>query len=82
VNIARPVNTSRIGADTDVSHDAVARHIGYLRDSYLLWSCPQTADGSYIRRDRSPEKLYAIDPVIARLSHLRNTAILAALVDT
>ena len=69
-----PVNTSRIGADTDVSHDAVARHIGYLRDSYLLWSCPQTADGTYIRRDRSPEKLYAIDPVIARLSHLRNPA--------
>jgi predicted AAA+ superfamily ATPase len=69
-----PVNTSRIGADTDVSHDAVARHIGYLRDSYLLWSCPQTADGAYIRRDRSPEKLYAIDPVIARLSHLRNPA--------
>ena len=67
-----PVNTSRIGADTDVSHDAVARHVGYLRDSYLLWSCPQTADGAYIRRDRSPEKLYAIDPVIARLSHLRN----------
>lgn len=69
-----PVNTSRIGADVDVSHDAVARHIGYLRDSYLLWSCPQTADGAYIRRDRTPEKLYAIDPVIARLSHLRNRA--------
>ncbi|MGH3248909.1 MAG: hypothetical protein ACRDOI_22275 [Trebonia sp.] len=69
-----PVNTSRVGADVDVSHDAVARHIGYLRDSYLLWSCPQTADGAYIRRDRSPEKLYAIDPVIARLSYLRNPA--------
>jgi hypothetical protein len=49
-----PVNTSRIGADVDVSHDAVARHIGYLRDSYLLWSCPQAADGAYIRRGRSP----------------------------
>jgi predicted AAA+ superfamily ATPase len=69
-----PVNTSRIGADTDVSHDAVRRHIGYLRDSYLLWSCPQTAEGSFIRRYRAPEKLYAIDPVIARLARLRNAA--------
>ncbi|MBO0802487.1 MAG: ATP-binding protein [Nocardiopsaceae bacterium] len=73
-SMAAPVNSSRIGADVDVSHDAVARHIGYLRDSYLLWSCPQTAGDSYIRRERSPEKLYAIDPIIARLAHLRNPA--------
>lgn len=73
-SMASPVSTSSIGADVDVSHDAVARHIGYMRDAYLLWSCPQTAGDSYIRRDRSPEKLYAIDPVIARLAHLRNPA--------
>lgn len=73
-SMGSPVNMSRIGTDVDVSHDAVARHIGYLRDSYLLWSCPQTADGTFISRERSPEKLYAIDPVIARLAHLRNPA--------
>jgi len=73
-SIASPVNTSGIGMDVGISHDAVARHIGYLRDSCLLWSCPQTADGAFIRRDRSHEKLYAIDPVIARLAHLRNPA--------
>jgi uncharacterized protein len=69
-----PVNASGIGVDVDVSHDAVARHIGYLHDAYLLWSCPQTSDGAFIRRDRSPHKLYAIDPLIARLSYLRNPA--------
>jgi predicted AAA+ superfamily ATPase len=69
-----PVNLTSIGADVDVSHDAVQRHIGYLRDAYLLWTCPQTADGSFTRRDRAPQKLYAIDPLIARLAHLRNPA--------
>lgn len=69
-----PANVSGIGADADVGHDAVARHIGYLRDAYLLWQCPQAADRTYVRRDRSQDKLYAIDPIIARLSHLRNPA--------
>lgn len=73
-SMASPVNLRSIGTDVDVSQDAVSRHIGYLRDAYLLWSCPQMADGSFLRRERSREKLYAIDPVIARLAHLRNPA--------
>jgi predicted AAA+ superfamily ATPase len=73
-SIGSPANTNSIGVDVGISHDAVARHVGYLRDSYLLWSCPQSADESFIRRERSAEKLYAIDPVIARLAHLRNPA--------
>jgi uncharacterized protein len=73
-SMSSPVNLRSIGADVDVSHDAVARHIGYLRDSYLMWSCPQTADGRFLRRERGQEKLYAIDPLIARLAHLRNPA--------
>lgn len=73
-SMSSPVNLRSIGADVDVSHDAVARHIGYLRDSYLIWSCPLTVDGRFLRRERSQEKLYAIDPLIARLAHLRNPA--------
>lgn len=73
-SMASPVNLRNIGADVDVSQDAVTRHIGYLRDAYLLWSCPQMADGNFLRRERTREKLYAIDPVIARLAHLRNPA--------
>jgi hypothetical protein len=30
-------------------------------------------DRRFLRRERSQEKLYAIDPVIARLAHLRNS---------
>ncbi|MGH3297789.1 MAG: AAA family ATPase [Trebonia sp.] len=72
-SMSAPVNVSSVGADVAVSNDAVARHIGYLRDSYLLWSCPQAMDGCFLRRERSQEKLYAIDPVVARLAHLRNS---------
>lgn len=73
-SMAAPVNVKSIGTDVDVSQDAVGRHIGYLRDAYLLWSCPQTSGSQFLRRERSQEKLYAIDPVIARLAHLRNPA--------
>lgn len=67
-----PVNVTAVGSDVDVTHDAVSRHIGYLRHAYLLWSCPQTTGGAFIPRGRAPDKLYAIDPLIARLCHLRN----------
>jgi predicted AAA+ superfamily ATPase len=73
-SIGTPANASAIGTDVGASHDAVARHIGYLRDAYLLWACPQKADDCYIKKERTQEKLYAIDPVIARLTHLRNAA--------
>lgn len=73
-SMAAPVNVTSIAADVDVSQDAVVRHIGYLRDAYLLWSCPQASGTQFLRRERSQEKLYAIDPVIARLAHLRNQA--------
>jgi predicted AAA+ superfamily ATPase len=73
-SMGTPANLSSIGADIGISTDAVTRHVGYLRDAYLLWSCPQRARSSFVRRERSQDKLYAIDPVIARLAHLRNPA--------
>jgi predicted AAA+ superfamily ATPase len=73
-SMGSPANLSNIGAAVGVSTDAVARHVGYLRDAYLLWSCPQTADEHFLRRERSQDKLYAIDPIIARLANLRNSA--------
>jgi uncharacterized protein len=73
-SIGTPANLHNIGADIGISQDAVTRHVGYLRDAYLLWSCPQRAQAGFIRRERSQDKLYAIDPIIARLAHLRNPA--------
>ena len=69
-----PANLSKIGSDIGVSGDIVTRHASYLADSYLLWSCPQRSDTDWISRRGAQSKLYAIDPVVARLAHLRNMA--------
>jgi predicted AAA+ superfamily ATPase len=73
-SMAAPANMTRIGADLDLKHDVVARHIRYLSDAYLLWHCPQKAERTWTARERAQDKLYAIDPLVARLAHLRNPA--------
>ncbi|HLW45051.1 MAG TPA: AAA family ATPase [Acidimicrobiales bacterium] len=71
-SMASPANLSSIGQDVDVSHDVVSRHVGYLLASFLLWACPQKADGAWLARERAQDKLYAVDPLVARVPHLRN----------
>jgi len=70
--MASPANVSKIGADVDVSAAVVTRHIDYLRHAFLLWSCPRRSDSGWTAVQRSQEKLYAVDPIVARLAHLRN----------
>ncbi|NQW72048.1 MAG: DUF4143 domain-containing protein [Actinobacteria bacterium] len=71
-SMASPANLSNIAADVDVTADTVTRHVGYLRDAFLLRGCPQRADDFWLPRDRAQDKPYAVDPVVARLAHLRN----------
>jgi predicted AAA+ superfamily ATPase len=71
-SMASPANLSSIGQDVDVTHEVVSRHVGYLRDSLLLWSCPQKSQNTWLARERAQDKLYAIDPLVARIPHLRN----------
>lgn len=72
--MASPANLSRIATDVGVNQDVVARHVGYLRNAYLLWHCPQKSAQAWTPRHRAQDKLYAVDPLIARLPHLRNDA--------
>ncbi len=72
-SMAAPANLSSVAADVAVTADIVTRHVGYLRDAFLLWACPQKADAAWLPRDRAQAKLYAIDPLIGRLPHLRNS---------
>ncbi len=65
---------SKIGQDLGVSHEVVARHVGFLRNAYLLWPCPQRDDRSWTPKERAQDKVYAVDPLVARLPHLRNRA--------
>ena len=70
-SLASPVNLSNIGGNIEVSHEVVSRHIEYLRDAYLTWHCPRRADQRWIARERAQDKIYAIDPLVARLAHRR-----------
>jgi predicted AAA+ superfamily ATPase len=71
---ASPANLTSIGEDVGISNQVVTRHVEYLRDAFLLWACPQRSDGRWLPKPKSQSKLYAVDPLVARLPHLRNTA--------
>ncbi|HUZ40130.1 MAG TPA: AAA family ATPase [Acidimicrobiales bacterium] len=71
-SMASPLNFSNVGADLGMSDETVARHVRYLEDSYLLWRCPQRAENAWVARERAQDKIYAIDPLVARLPYLRN----------
>lgn len=61
-----------IGDDLGISRDVVARHMNYLENAYLLWHCPQRDERGWVARERAQSKVYAVDPLIARLPHLRS----------
>lgn len=73
-SMATPANLSKIGGDVELSNDVVAGHLGYLRDAYLVWRCPQKREKSWTAKERGQDKIYAVDPLVARLPHLRNSA--------
>jgi hypothetical protein len=69
-----PANLNRIARDVGITQDVVTRHVGYLCDAYLLWQCPQKAEKVWGPRHRAQDKLYPVDPLVARLPYLRNPA--------
>jgi len=71
-SMASPINLSEIAKELVTSVDTVKRHSEYLRDAFLLASCPQKDEKRWVPRKGSQTKLYAIDPVIARLPYLLN----------
>jgi len=68
-----PLNLRSVGDDLGLPHTTVARHVEYLRDAYLLWTCPQLAR-EWLPRQRAQDKVYPIDPFIGRLTHLRSAS--------
>lgn len=71
-SMAAPANLSNIAQDVDTSSDTVTRHVTYLHDAYLAWSCPQRRADRWVPRARAQDKVYAVDPLLARLATLRN----------
>jgi uncharacterized protein len=70
-NLCSPINASRIARDVGLSsHQAALTRIEELVRAFLAWHC-------YRVRDQRPDtaaqrKLYFVDPLIARLAHLRS----------
>jgi predicted AAA+ superfamily ATPase len=73
-SMAAPINLSSIARELDVTVDTIKRHTEYLRDAFLLTACPQKSERRWVPRKGAQTKLYAIDPVIARLPYLINQA--------
>jgi predicted AAA+ superfamily ATPase len=71
-SMANPVNLSAIARDVGVNHVTVAAHIAYMRDAYLLWECPKLLH-QWVPNGRAQDKIYPIDPLIARLAYLSNS---------
>jgi predicted AAA+ superfamily ATPase len=72
--MGNPVNYSKIAADAEVTQPTVTRHISYLRNGYLAWACPRKADEAWLAWPKAQPKVYAIDPLVARLPYFRNEA--------
>ncbi len=72
--MGNPANLRQIGEAVDMSHQTVARHIAYLGNGYLAWSCPQKNERSWLPFPKAQSKVYAVDPLLARLPHLRQRA--------
>lgn len=71
-SMASPLNMNNIATDLSLSPETVRRHVGYLTDAYLVWRCPHWAEPMWKARERAQDKIYAVDPLIARVAHLRN----------
>lgn len=71
-SMSTPANLTQIATSIGAASTTVSRHVEYLRDAYLLWRCHQRADDHWTAREGAQSKLYAVDPLVARLAHLRN----------
>lgn len=70
--LANPFNVSSVAKDIGIKNEAVITHLRYLSDAFLSWECPKLNPGSWLPLQKSQSKIYAIDPLIARLPHLIN----------
>lgn len=70
--MANPINYSNIAEVAEVAQPTVVRHVDYLRNGYLAWSCPRKAADSWLAWPKAQPKIYAIDPLVARLPFLGN----------
>lgn len=70
--MASPMNVSNVSTDVGIVRETVLKHLQYLRDAFLIWDCPKLQPGTWLSNADAQRKVYATDPLIARLPYLRN----------
>ncbi len=63
-------NMSNLGRELGVDHTTAARRVRDLVENYLAWPCNQRGEHD-LPRLGAQSKYYFIDPLLARLAHLR-----------
>jgi hypothetical protein len=63
-------NMSNLGRELEVDHATATRRVRDLVENYLAWPCHQRGDHD-LPRLGAQSKYYFIDPLLARLAHLR-----------
>jgi len=72
-NMCSPINVSRIARDVGLpGHQAAVNRIEDLIRAFLAWRCHRIRDGR--PNTAAQRKLYFVDPLVAQLAHLRNSA--------
>lgn len=70
-NLASPINASEVARDTGLAdNEAVETRIGSLVLSFMAWRCYRAKRG--LPNPDAQRKVYFVDPLIARLAHLRD----------
>jgi predicted AAA+ superfamily ATPase len=71
IGLADPLNASAVARDVGFSdHHRVEARIDSLEVALMVWRCHRIADE--LPNLRAQEKVYFVDPLIARLAHLRD----------
>lgn len=68
--LSTPVNRASIARDLGIDPKTVKARLQDLELSFLAWPCYQSNKGT--PNLRSQNKVYFLDPLLARLAHLRN----------
>lgn len=71
-SLATPVNMAGVARDMGVATSTIERHLRYLHNAYMTWTCPQKHAARWIARAGSQSKVYAVDPLLTRLAYLTN----------
>jgi hypothetical protein len=79
IGLCSPVNVSRLAADLAASRDTVTARLRDLYAAYLAWPCHLSERGT--PKLRAQNKVYFVDPLLARLASRRQPVLEAPSLD-